>query len=531
MTTRIRTEDAFVLRFGGGINSRASEDQIDERECSAGRNFVLDPGNMEFRPRPPFDNVGTVPNGGQINGFATLKKSDGTVSMLVQGGSVVYEWDGLSTFTQVGTCASTSKLRGTQQAQWTLDDKVIITDLNLADDIYEWNGTTFQTVSFLTSDGSTSFGTLRAKYALVDNERLLLGNLYDNGATFPHLLVGSKRGDFTIISNADRPSTSLSEADPWFLPTPQLKPINGLAQAYNVIAISQESGAMEQLIGSSAKDFALTKLHKDSGASGTESVVSTENDIMYGRPGVIESLADTDRYGDTEVNDPSFKIQPDIKGYSAWTCHFNRRLHRLYAFPSGASEVWVCQTDMMRGEVSPWSKWDTAHPLAFQPTAAMVCWDPQDSLEYLFMGDSNGNVYRMEGSGTSGDGGSASIITERTSRQFTAAVDASFFKVNGWVKHRKNLSNTLSLSCLWAGEHTHDVTKTIDLIAVPFTTVYGGSVYYGGSIYYGAKFQDRFIRSKWAATGGSEEVQFKLSVTGTNTFAIGEVGVRFDAAH
>ncbi len=60
MTQRFRDEGAELLRFGGGINSRSSEDQIHPLECTSGENFQLNPGNGEFKPRLPFDKVGTV---------------------------------------------------------------------------------------------------------------------------------------------------------------------------------------------------------------------------------------------------------------------------------------------------------------------------------------------------------------------------------------------------------------------------------------------------------------------------------------
>ena len=142
MTKRFADEDAKILRFGGGINSRSSEDQVDPLECTAGENFILDPGNGEFRPREPYDLVGTVPNGAEIRGFATLLKADGTVTMLVQAGATVYSWDGAATFTDVGTVAATAKLRGPKEANWALADKVLIADINLVDDVQEWDGTT-----------------------------------------------------------------------------------------------------------------------------------------------------------------------------------------------------------------------------------------------------------------------------------------------------------------------------------------------------------------------------------------------------
>src|SRR5690242_15269983 len=133
MVTAVPKKDFSVtLRFGYGLNTRASEDEIDPREASAGQNFILDLENREFRNRPPFDLVSTAPNGGSIDGFAQLLKADGTTSMLIQAGTTVYKFDG-STWTSVGSVASGTRMRGPLSANWTLADKVIITDLALKD--------------------------------------------------------------------------------------------------------------------------------------------------------------------------------------------------------------------------------------------------------------------------------------------------------------------------------------------------------------------------------------------------------------
>lgn len=530
MTTRLKSEDAIVLQFGGGIHSRASEDQINTRECSAGQNFVLTPGNSEFKPRPPFDLVGTLPNGAEVRGFATLAKTDGTYSMLIQGADKVYSWDGLSTFTEVGTCEATAKLRGPRQANWALDDKVIISDLNLVDEIKEWDGTTFQETTFLQSDKSTPFGALRSRYARVVDERLILANIHESSQAFEHVLVGSERGDYTVISTGDRPASSLSEEDPWFLPTPQLRPINGLAEAYGVVVVSQEKGAFEKLTGSSAKDYALEKFFHGSAAAGREAVTETDDDVFYGRGGRIESLQATDQFGDVELADPSFHITPDIESYSSWSVHFNPRLRRLYCFPSGESECWVSQIDMLQGELSSWAKWTTQHPMAMQPTASMVCYDPQDGLEYLFMGDASGNVYRMEGSGLNGDGGTASIKSSRRSVLFSAPVDSQVYDIDGWLKHRKNLALSMEICIKYSGEHVHDVSKTLSLTEVDFSNAYSASSYYGGNFYYGAQFENRFIRKRFTAPGQSNDVQVELEADTANTFALSECGLHFQTA-
>jgi hypothetical protein len=534
MTQKIRDEGAEVLRFGGGQNSRSSEDQIDPLECTGGQNYILDPGNGEFRPRGPFDLIGTVPNGAEIRGFVTLQKSDGTVTMLVQAGAVVYSWDGASTFTVVGTVNQLAKLRGPREANWALDDKVIVSDINLQEELHEWDGTTFQQVAFIESDGSTSFGTFRARYCIVENERAFYANIYDNGASFPHLLVSSQRGDYTVVAasgmpDADRPSSSHGDEDPWFLPVPQLKPINGLAFAFGLLAISQSNGAFERLSGSTAKDFSLTKLHDGSGASGFESVVATSNDIVYGAPGRIESLESTDKFGDVEFDDLSFKIKTDIEDYTGWMLVYNPRQKRIYCFPEDQQEVWVLHIDFIGTDLSPWAKWTTRHALSFLPSAVMVCRDPSDGLEYTFMGDSQGNLYRLEGTGANGDGGTDPVEVERTSKLFSAGLDTKAFHIDGWLQQRKlETSSTVTLRFLFSGEHPHDVEKRIVTSAVVFDTPYGGAVYYGGNFYYGPKQLNRLVRKLFGVPGLANQFQVEVSVEGQDQFAITEIGLRYD---
>ena len=532
MTRKLRDEHAGVLRFGGGINSRATEDQIHDFECADGQNFILDPGNSEFRPRAPFDLLATAPNAAEIRGFVTLQKTDGTVTMLVQAGNTVYSFDGVSTFTPVGTVASTSKIRGTKEAFWALSNVVLVTDLNLAVDIMTWNGTTLAAVDFLQSDGSSPFGNFRAKYCVVDNERAFFANIEENSNDFPHLLVASERGNYLVVSASARPSSSLSEADPWFLPAPQLKPINGLASLYGSLVISQEKGAFEILSGDTAQNYKLDPLHARSGASGNESVVSITNDIVYGALGKIESVSSTDKYGNVEIDDISFKIKDEIEEYDSWTLVYNPSANRVYCFPDDVGECWVLHTDFIGGELSPWSKWTTAHSLDFKPTAVMLCRDPANGLEYVFMGDASGNIYRMEGTGEDGDGGTSDILSYRVSKLFSAPLDTKAFHIEGYLKHRKRLENTADLTFQFAGEHVHDIDQTIalsesDSLSV---SVYGGSAYYGGSFYYGASQVSRIVRREFATPGQSNEFQIYLGIQGVNDFSIIELGFRHDIA-
>ena len=244
-----------TMRFGDGLHTRSSEDEIGDREAADGKNFLLDLRNKNLRNRPPFDLVGTVPNGAAVTGGGSLLKSDGTVSTLVQAGSAVYEWDGAGSFTSVGTVSSNAKLRGHWRSHnWTLGDKLILTDLASAEVIKEWDGTTFQSTTF-TDEAASPFGAFKAKYLDISNERAVFSNVVDPGATTRHMMVGSLRGDYTQITVTNRPSSALSEEDPFFLLTPDLKPINGHVAAFGSVIISTEYGQMFNLTGESAKDF------------------------------------------------------------------------------------------------------------------------------------------------------------------------------------------------------------------------------------------------------------------------------------
>src|SRR6185312_5699264 len=104
MVAIVKPQDLSVnLKFGGGLHTRASADEIDAREAADGQNFLLDLDNRELRNRPPFDLVGTLPNGAEVRGGGSLLKSDGSISTIFQGGGKVYNWDGGTGFTKVGT--------------------------------------------------------------------------------------------------------------------------------------------------------------------------------------------------------------------------------------------------------------------------------------------------------------------------------------------------------------------------------------------------------------------------------------------
>lgn len=522
-------ENNVVINFGGGLHTRASEDDIDPREAADGFNFLLDLQNRDLKPRKPFDLIGTVPNAAEIRGGGSLLKADGTVSTLIQAGSAVYEWNGLTTFTSRGTVGATAKLRGHwRNHNWTLDNELLLTDLNLVETVKKWDGTTFANVSF-TNEAGSGFGNFYAKYLNVSNERAVFSHVRDASGTTRHMIIGSERENYQIITVNQRPASSLSEADPFFLLSPDLKPINGHVEAFGTAIVSTERGQLFNLKGESAKDFSFEPFYPGSAATGEESVAYIGNDIIYGRQGRIESVTDTDKFGDSANDDLTKQIADQISGYSGWRSVYNSRLNRVYLFPSGASEVWVLDTALRGSDISPWMRWTTVHPMAFQPTFAMSMLDPADGLEYVIMGDASGNVYRMEGEGAAGDGGTALVSLEWLTKIFPAKLDSQLFDVNGYIRYHKDQAVAVELIYEYAGEEIFNKSVTVDLAGVTGANYFGGEVYYGGDYYYGS-ISGRIARRKYTVPGQANEFQLRIRITSAADYAISAIGARLRAA-
>lgn len=513
------------LEFGGGVNSALSDEKILLTEAAAGENFDLDTKSGELRNRAPFDLVGTTPNTSEVRGFATLLKSDGSVSFLVQAGNTVYDWDGNTTFTSKGTVSATAKLRGRISHNFQLDDKVIITDLNLQQNLMEYDGTTLQAASVTKNNGADAFGDFKAKYCFVANERAFYSNVVETTNTLPHLIVGSRRSNFNDISVSDRPSSSLGADDPFFLIQPDLRRINGMVEAFNQVVTSSFRGSIYRLTGSDATDFAFSELYPFSGADGDESVTYVGNDIFFGRQGVIESLAATDQFGDVETIDVSDMIDDDIENFGGWTIVYNQRNQRVYHFPESQSQCLVYYK-RLQGQQSPWVKWTTDHVSNFQPTAVMNMYDPADGLEYVFFGDASGNIYRMEGSGSSGDGGSSTIRLDYLSKSFSLPLDQESYQMEGFIEYRGGDAATVEIILEYFGVNVLEERVFVDLPAMQGGSYYGSAVYYGGPNYYSASFEGRFRRQRFAIAGRSSGFQVRIRSDSAGNVAIRKVSLQ-----
>lgn len=527
-----------VVKYGAGLNTRMSEDDILDEECSDGQNFSLDLENKHFRPRKPFDLKATTPNAGQINGFIQLLKKDGTIATAVQAADKVYAWDGSSGtggFTELATVSTNARLHGNRESTWALDDKVLIGDLAKVEQLKEWNGGTgtgdfIDTVHNLTGD-------FIVKYPLVDQERAFYLNVSSNGVDTPHLIAGSERGNHDAVSVATRAEDAVGAGDAFFLLAPDLKPINGATLAFGLALFSTHKGNIFRLNSSStaATDFGVGRFFAKSGGTGNEALVNVGNDVFVSRFGAIDTLSGIEAFGDVAVDDLTRVISNSIEDVASWKMVYNQRLQRVYCFPAGVNECWVLDKSRFDDVVSrvarrqaviqssPWMKWKTDHAATFIPSAVANIYDPVTGRDEVYFGDSSGNLYQLEGSGE-GDGGTTDIIATRTSKILRLPANDSW-DGNGWIYYRRDQAFSVGLDFLFSGDTVYE-TKT-NVVAQEATGIYfGGGSYFGDGSGFGSKGKHRIRRQEYSQAGSGSQFQVRTTVKGTKDFSISEVGVR-----
>lgn len=528
-----RDEFYTRLRFGGGLATNPSIGDVDFREATDGENFNIQIDQYVLARREGFDYVATAPNGLQINGFVELIDSAGTTTLLVQAGGTVYQWDGASTFTLVGTVSTNSRIRGNRDSTDIVNSRVIITDLNKQTVVKTWNGTTF---ADLTTNLGTSF---YAKYCVFDFERALYLNVRTTTDT-PHLLVGSKRNDIGNLTVTNRPSSGLSNEDPFFLPMPDQKPGNGLVTAFGQTIFSTENGQIWLMSGTTAKDFAIGSLFKDSFAAGDEAVLNTQNDVVYGRPGKVESLMGVINYGNVVADDVSRDIRDIVSGVSSWTGVYNPRTMMAYWWPESGNEVYALhyqvydprQRNLQQRGISPWSKWTTDYGNGdFRQTAAALLRRPADGLDLVYFGDQDGRIFVLEGS-SGEDGGSTPVTARWRSGLFRMpySKQASEIKVILW--YAKQFSADVTVRILYHGETLYDDERTITIPALPGGSFYGGGTYYGGGTaggYYGQQYAGRLVYQELKTVGRNGAFQVEIEAESSSGFRIEYADIRCTA--
>lgn len=494
------------VTFGGGLNEWQTPHISEAYKGSY--NFELSKDSYKLIPRPPFDLKGTATNSGDIRGFIQLVKRDNSETTLVQSGGKVYEWDGGS-FTDRGSCSATSLLRDTY---WSLGDYSVITDISKETVVSKWDGSSFSTLT-------TGLGTdLYAKYGIVHNGRVWLFNVTTSTDT-PHLMVASEFEDPTSYNTTNRAVTSTftSGLEAFYMLTPDLRPINGVAKTLaGDLIISTVEGALFKLSGSGPETYKWDEFYPGSQAVGDESMTSIGNDIVYMRKGGnIDSLVATQNYGDVAADDLSRWIPETVNDLSQSITVYDQKNQKVFFFVQ--NKVLVLFKDVLysgalvdedgnRLKVSPWSVYKTLDSSSFNTSSAKFMRRPGTTETTVFFGSADGRIFDLNGSSSSGDAGAEDIEVIRKTRLMGPKDGIRMGHITrGAVQYRRINEVSFSVELDWADEYNTS-TASVTLKGPPASDVgvyYSGDIYYSGSFYYsqGFAFSDKISKQNFSLVG------------------------------
>jgi hypothetical protein len=493
------------ILFSGGLNENQNPNIL---EAKAGYNFELGFSQTKFIPRPPFALAGTATNGSSINGLMQLVKRDNTETTLVCAGTAVYKWDG-ATFTSVGSVTSGSLLRDTY---WSLGDYLVITDITKTTVVKQWDGTTFGTLT-------TGLGTsLFARYGVVHRGRVWLFNVKTATDT-PHLMVASLFETPTSYNVALRAQdgTFTTGNEAFYMVTPDLKPINGVAVFHNQLIISTEDGRLFVLTGNDSRDYAWTDFYTGSAAIGTESIANVGNDVLYMRKGGnIESLIATQQYGDVRSDDISRWIPQTVMDLTGALIAYDQSNQKVFFFVNNG-KVLVLFKDLLGSGASPWSVYKTQHPSNFVTSAAKYMRYPSTLTYTVMFGDATGHIFDINGD-VSGDASTYNIATLRELRLVDAVDNLDYRRriLHGRVTYRRIGDCDLTLFFDWPDEYNVS-DSTIRLKGPPAGEVaayYSASSYYNDIAYYnmGSAFANKISSRGFSPTGRSYGVTMGMQL-------------------
>ena len=508
------------LTFSGGINE-LNDIAVPPTEAVSGQNFDLGLGNTKFKPRKPFDILGTAKNTSQIHGIHQLIKRDNTKTTLIAAGNTMYTFDG-TTFTSKSTSLNTSS--EFYHFDWDLDQTILIVDRNLNNVILEWDGTTLSTLTH----AIPSVTDFKAKYGLVASGRAVFGNVKTDSTENPHMVVFSEFENRQVYDTSKRSGDGgfSTGNEAFYLLSPDMKPINGLISFQNLIICSTENGELFKLVGDDSTNYRWEDFYKGSAAIGDNSFVDAGDDIFYMRSGgVIESLRSTDRFGDVGTDDISLPVRDTVVNTTGARIVYDQTNRKILFFFD--SKILVLFKDLLRGQSSPFSIYKTLHASAFNVLSPVYMERPDASTnKSVFFGDDNGNLYDLNGTGTSGDSGTEQITTQR---KFPLLPFDYKTDLRGRVFYRRLGACSLNLTFDW-GDEKSVTDLTIDLKGItgtPDGNYYNAAVYYGGTFYYneGPSEFSNPVSKGFSAIGKGSSVFVTMDVTTVEDFEVDYIEV------
>lgn len=357
--------------------------------------------------------------------------------------------------------------------------------------------------------------TLYAKYGAVHNGRQWLFNVTSDSADTPHLLVASAWEDIESYDTAARAEDGTVTADEaFYMLTPDLKPINGVAQFNKELIISTLDGKLFRLIGNDATNYRWVDYYSGSASVGTETMVNFGNDVALMREGGrIDTLRQTDASGDVTVDDISRWIPNITRSLSESLSVYDNDRQKVYFFVQ--SKILVLYKEYLYGsQVSPWGVYTTELDFRFNTSAAVRLRRPGGTSYSVYVGGDGGEIYDLNGTG-SGDAGTTGIQMKRRSN-LIEDLDTKQNMLSGSVHYRRVEQVDLVMSCDWSEEY--NLTTAIVSLkgrsptdsATPY---FGGGIYFNDNSYYngGFAFEGRPTTQRFSPAGRSPAFFFEIN--------------------
>ena len=376
---------------------------------------------------------------------------------------------------------------GADQAGYNGEHEVLTVPLTTTVTIAVDSGTVSPATGTITADGEV---TLYAKYSAVHNGRLWLFNVTTDATDTPHLMVASAFENIQSFDTAARAEDGTVTSDEaFYILTPDLKPINGVAQFNKELIISTVDGKLFRLTGNDATNYRWVDYFSGSAAIGTETMVNFGNDVALMRDGGrIDTLRQTDASGDVTVDDISRWIPMTTRNLTDAITVYDNDYQKVYFFVQ--SKILVLYKEHLYGSnTSPWSIFKTELDFRFNTLAATRIRRPGLDSYSVYVGGSTGEIYDLNGVGD-GDAGTEGIQVKRRSN-LIEELDTKQGMLMGAIQYRRKGQVTVNMSCDWSEEY-NVTTASVNLkgrgpLDIP-SPYYGGLFYYGGDAYYNAGF-------------------------------------------
>lgn len=315
-----------------------------------------------------------------------------------------------------------------------------------------------------------------------------------------------------------------------------MRPINGVAKTLaGDLIISTTEGSLFKLSGTSASTYKFDNFYPASQAVGNESMTATGNDIFYVRKGGnIESLVSTMNYGDMAADDVSRWIPDTVRDNAGSIAVYDQQNQKVMFFTG--SEVLVFFKDIFYGgavlgdgskaKLSPWSVYRTTHASNFDTCVARYMRIPGTTDTSIYFGGPTGQIFDLNGVGTSGDGGTTDIQLVRKTRLIEERDGINFMRhvTRGNVRYRRMEETALNIELDWADEYAASIAS-VALKGRPASDTgahYSGEVYYGGVFYYNAgfSFTRKISHQNFSVVGRGPGAFVTLSSLGNKEFQV-----------